>query len=75
MKINNIEQLRNHALATLEKLESKEIDVVEAGVTAKLCETIISTVKQELVYAQMLQKETPIKFLEYKDTQKTKLLK
>ena len=74
MKITNIDQLRNHALLTLERLESKEIDVNQAGITAKLCETIISTIKQELTYNAMLQRETPIKFLEYSE-KKPKLLK
>lgn len=43
--IDNIDDLRNHALATLDKLGSGDIDVVEAGVTAKLYESVMSTVK------------------------------
>lgn len=56
--------LRNHALIALEKLSNHEIDVAEAGVTGKLCESIISTCKSEMEYAKMLGQDPNIPFIE-----------
>lgn len=64
MKITNIDSLRNHAIDTLEKLTRKEISVEEAGVTGKLCENVVSTIKVQLEYAKMLQQDPEINFLE-----------
>ncbi|MCW1908607.1 MAG: hypothetical protein KIH63_004670 [Candidatus Saccharibacteria bacterium] len=64
MKINSIEDLRNHAIKTLEKLESKKIDMAEAGVTAKLYESLMSSLKTEMEYHKMLGHLPRIKFLE-----------
>lgn len=64
MKINSIEDLRNHAISTLEKLESKKIDMAEAGVTAKLYESLISSLKTEMEYHKMLGHLPTIRFLE-----------
>jgi hypothetical protein len=64
MKINSIEDLRNHAIKTLEKLESKKIDMAEAGVTAKLYESLMSSLKTEMEYHKMLGQLPRIKFLE-----------
>lgn len=63
MKIKTIEHLREHAIETLEKLAAGKIDANEAGVTGKLCENVISTVKAELEYAKMLRVEPKIDFL------------
>ncbi len=63
MKIKNITLLRDHALETLEKLASGKIDVDEAGVTGKLCESVMSTIKSQLEYAKMLNREPNIPFL------------
>lgn len=67
-EIKNIEDLRHHAIQTLKKLEKKEINTTEAGITAKLYESIISSVKTELEFNRMLEKEPDIPFLEYKKT-------
>jgi len=61
--INNLNELREHAIQTLHRLENKEIKVVEAGITAKLYENIISTVKTQLEYAKMLRKNPEINFM------------
>ena len=62
--MNNIEELREHAILTLKKLESKAIDMAEAGVTAKLYESLMSSLKTEMEYHKMLGHLPRIKFLE-----------
>jgi len=64
MNIKNIEDLRNHAIKTLDKLESKKIDLAEAGVTAKLYESLMSSLKTEIEYHKLLGHLPKIKFLE-----------
>ncbi len=61
--IKDIQQLRDHALLTIEKLAAGEIDTAEAGVTGKLCESVISTVKAQLEYSRMLNEEPAIPFM------------
>ncbi len=61
--IKDIQQLRDHALLTIEKLSNGEIDTAEAGVTGKLCESVISTVKAQLEYSRMLNEEPAIPFM------------
>lgn len=51
-------------IQTLGKLQAKKIDVVEAGVTGKLYENIISALKTEMEYHKMLGQEPSIAFLE-----------
>lgn len=63
MAINNIDQLRENALKTLMDLEKGKIDTAEAGVKGKLYESVISTIKTQLQYAQMLNKEPLIPFM------------
>lgn len=72
--INNISDLRDHAVLTLEKLSKKYIDVTEAGVTAKLCETIVSTIKAQLEYHRMLEVKTHISFLDSDNEQEHKII-
>lgn len=62
-KINSIEALRDHALATLEKLSNHEIDTAEAGVTGKLVESVIATIKSQMEYARMTEQEPQIPFM------------
>lgn len=62
-KIKNITQLRDFALETLEKLANKEIDCSEAGVSGKLCESVISTLKTQLTYSAMLDEKPDIPFM------------
>lgn len=63
MTIKNIDELRKHAITTLEKLSNKKIDVDEAGVAGKLYESVMSTVKYELEYSKMLGREPNIPFM------------
>lgn len=70
-KIKNMENLRDHALETLEKLAAGTIDTAEAGVTGKLCEGIIATVKSQLEYARMINEEPNIPFMQISHGAKT----
>lgn len=70
--IKNINDLRAHAILTLKKLEKGKIDMSEAGVTAKLYESVISSLKIELEYNKMLGSDPFIPFLE--DESNTKKL-
>jgi len=63
-------ELRDFAIKTLERLGNREIECSEAGVTAKLCESVILTVKTELEYARMLGEEPAIPFLSGQDSNK-----
>jgi hypothetical protein len=62
-KIKDVTQLRDHALLTLEKLADGTIDTAEAGVTSKLCESVITTIKAQLEYSRMLGENIQIPFL------------
>lgn len=62
--IKDIDSLRAFAIETLAKLSSGEISTDEAGVTGKLCENVVSTVKVQLEYAKMLGQCPDINFLE-----------
>ena len=73
-KIKTMEQLRDHALETLEKLSRGDIDTDEAGVYSKLCESVISTVKTQLEYARMIQEEPIIPFMQNCHNSKNKLI-
>ena len=63
-RIQNIEDLRNYALQTLEGLRSKEVTIEEAGVIGKVCESVMSTVKASMEYARMLGAEPEIEFMD-----------
>lgn len=63
MKLKNITNLRDFALKTLEDLSSGKIDTSQAGVTGKLCEGVVSTIKCELEYSRMLNKQPNIPFM------------
>lgn len=62
-EIKNIDDLRQHAIETIHKLTSKKIDIDEAGVTGKLYENIISSVKVELEHNKMIGYDNPIRFI------------
>lgn len=64
MEIRDIDSLRDFAIETLKKLSTGKISTEEAGVTGKLCENIVSTVKVQLEYAKMLDQQPNIQFLE-----------
>jgi hypothetical protein len=59
-----MQQLRDHALDTLEKLADGSIDTAQAGVTGKLCESVISTVKSQLEYSRMIGDAPNIPFMQ-----------
>lgn len=63
MLIENITDLRDDALRTLDKLQQKKIDINEAGATSKLYENIMSTVKTQLEVAKMIGRQPNIPFL------------
>ena len=63
MAIHTIEDLRLDAIDTLEKLRNRKMEVEEAGVIGKVYETIISTVKTQLAYADMIGVEPRIAFM------------
>lgn len=75
--LSNINDLRAHALETLKKLEKGKIDVEEAGVTGKLYESVMSSLKLELEYHKMLGQQAKIHFLEgdHKIVNNVRLLK
>jgi hypothetical protein len=62
--IHDINSLREFAITTLKKLSTGEMTTEEAGVTGKLCENVISTLKVQLEYAKMLGQTPNIGFLE-----------
>lgn len=70
-QIKNLDDLRQDAINTLEKLANGQIDCDQAGVTAKLYESVMSTVKTQLQVAVMLKREPNIPFLGDCTKQKT----
>jgi hypothetical protein len=74
MTILDIEALRQHAIDALEKLSKKEITIEEAGVTGKLCENVVSTLKIQLEYSKMTEDEPNIPFLGDCQLKKGKLI-
>lgn len=65
--IKNIDDLRRHALITLDRLQAYEVSIEEAGVVGKLCESVMSTVKSEMEYAKMLGIKPDIGFVRTDD--------
>lgn len=74
MAIEDIDALRNFALFTLTRLSKGEITTEEAGVTGKLCENVVSTLKVQLEYAKMLGEIPKIDFLKNSTIPETKLM-
>lgn len=74
MEIKDIDTLRQHAIETLSKLSKGAITTEEAGVTGKLCENVVSTLKVQLEYAKMLDQQPNIAFLEDSTLPKGRLL-
>lgn len=73
--IRNIDDLRQHAIDTIHKLTTRKIDIAEAGVTGKLYENIISSLKVELEHNKMVGSDSPIRFLVGEKEVKGKVLK
>ncbi len=63
MTIKNLDQLRSVILETIEKLQTKKIDVVDAGVLAKLSETVISGLKTQMEYARLTETVPNLDFM------------
>jgi hypothetical protein len=63
MGIKDIEDLRKDAIKTLEKLQKSSITIEEAGVTGKLYESIMASVKLQLEVCKMVGREPRIPFL------------
>lgn len=74
MAIENIDALRDFALFTLTRLSKGEITTEEAGVTGKLCENVVSTLKVQLEYAKMLGEIPKINFLSGSTIPETRLM-
>jgi hypothetical protein len=53
-KIRTVEELRDHMLEMLDKLDKGLIEVHEVGVAGKLCESVIATIRVQMDYAKML---------------------
>ncbi len=64
MSIKNIEQLRNAGLEILDQLKSKSINPAEAGITAKIFETIMTSVRLQMEYSSQLKEIPHIPFLQ-----------
>lgn len=74
MEIKDIDSLRQHAIETLKNLSTGKISTEQAGVTGKLCENVVSTLKVQLEYAKMLDQEPNIAFLENSTLPKGRLI-
>lgn len=64
MAIKNINDLRRHAIGTIEKLERGDVDVSEVSVLSKLYDSVVSSLKVELQYAHLQGISPEIPFLE-----------
>lgn len=64
MKIKNSDQLRNHILRSIEKLDENKIDINELATIAKAGETIFSSLKLQLAYNNMRNEIPNIEFLQ-----------
>ncbi len=62
-KIKNLDDLREMVLDTLESLSSNKIDMQQAGIIAKLSETIVSGLKTQMEYARLTDEKPLIPFI------------
>jgi len=62
-QINNITDLRNHALGVLRRLQDGEIGLQEAATNAGLTASIISTIKTQMDYAKATEEKPNIPFM------------
>ncbi len=62
-KVKNITELRDFGLEILEKLAENKIDTTEAGVSGKIIETVISSIKTQIEYHRLLGQEPEIPFM------------
>lgn len=60
--INNMKDLREKVLQSIEDLESGKIEIHQAATIAKLSETVISGLKSEMQYALLTNQEPNIPF-------------
>lgn len=66
-KINNMSDLRDYALETINDLRSKKIEVNEGLAISKLIDTTISTLKIEIDYSRATGDAPNIPFLKNSD--------
>jgi hypothetical protein len=64
MSITNIKHLRDHMLNLLARVENDKEVLVEAESTAKVCASILGTLKIEMDYNKMLGQTPNIPFLD-----------
>jgi len=63
MIIKNVEQLRNMVIEAMENLVNGKMDVHDAATLAKGSETIMSSLKLQLSYANMIGEKPYIPFI------------
>jgi len=68
VKINNMRELREKVLSSLEELEKGTIDIAELTTIAKISETIVAGLKSEMQYSILTNRIPNIKFYEYENT-------
>jgi len=61
-KIKSISDLRDHALMTIERLSTGEIDTSQL-LHCKLCDSVIHTIKTQLEYSRMTGENPEIPFM------------
>lgn len=64
MKIKNVEDLRNHLLSSIEKVQNKKMNIEELSILSKASEAIFSSVKMQLTYNGMRKEVPNIEFLQ-----------
>lgn len=62
-KIRNINDLREVALLTLERLRDGEISTGEAAATGKVVDSVLGTIKSQLEYSRASGQEAFIEFM------------
>jgi hypothetical protein len=62
-KISNIDQLREDALKTIERLDNGEIDATNASAKSKLYDDVMNSLKLQMFYAKLKEERPNIPFL------------
>lgn len=61
-KVNSIKDLRNKVLEAMSDLESGKITIQEALTISKLSDSIMSTLKSEMQYSVLINRQPSISF-------------
>lgn len=64
VEVNNITSLRDHAIQTLDKLVSGNIDVQDAVAASKLYSNVVDMLKLEIDYNKALGRQKDVLFLD-----------